>query len=137
MPHEMQRKRNNFATHSAAANTFKSVHLYLHNKTFLKIKQILALFPDLFDHLQYAKTERAKACPFYQVNDISVYLGRQMGGGVPDRKSAFHAHVLRFEPGAVRFLCYECSKYLGQKLQEKASLTKCTVEFSIRSTMFK
>ena len=55
--------------------------------------------------------------PFYHVNDISVYLGRQRGGGVP-----FHACVLHFEPGAVCFLLPKHSKlqHLGvQKLQDK------------------
>ena len=28
--------------------------------------------------------------PFYHVNDVSVYLGRQRGGVVPDWKNAFH-----------------------------------------------
>ena len=34
--------------------------------------------------------------PFYHMNDISVYLGRQRGGVVPDWKNAFHASVLHF-----------------------------------------
>ena len=37
-----------------------------------------------FDRLQYAETERRPG-PFYCMNDVSVYLGRQMGGGVPNQ----------------------------------------------------
>ena len=59
----------------------------------------------------------------YHVNDVSVYLGRQRGGGVPDRKDAFCACVLHFEPRAVRFSLRERFKlqHLGQKLQDQAS----------------
>ena len=37
------------------------------------------------------------------MNDISVYLDRQRGGGGHDLKNAFCTHVLHFEAGAVRF----------------------------------
>ena len=47
------------------------------------------------------------------MNDVSVYLGRQRGGGIPDRKGIFRTHVLRFEPRAVRFL------HKRSKLQRK------------------
>ena len=65
---------------------------------------------------------RGRPCIFYYVNDISVYLGRQSGGGggVP------HC-ILRtrfcFEPEVVRFSLHERLKpqRLGQKLQDKAS----------------
>ena len=39
--------------------------------------------------------------PFYHVNDVSVYLARQRGEGVPNRKNAFCACILHFEPEAV------------------------------------
>ena len=39
----------------------------------------------VFDRLQYAKTEGEGLVSFYHVNDVSVYLGRQRGGGVSDR----------------------------------------------------
>jgi len=47
---------------------------------------------------------------FYHVNDVSVYLGRQSGGGVIDWKNAFYTHVLQFEWGAVCFSLHERSK---------------------------
>ena len=37
------------------------------------------------------------------MNDVSVYLGRQTWGGVTDRKDAFRAHVLCFEPTSRTF----------------------------------
>ena len=40
--------------------------------------------------------------PFYHVNDVSVYLGRETGGGSPI-KSAFCICVLHFEPRVVCF----------------------------------
>ena len=36
-----------------------------------------------------------------------------MGGGVPDRKSAFHAHVLSFEPGMVLFFALQTFQILA------------------------
>ena len=49
-----------------------------------------------------------------------VDKGRVEGGG---QKNAFHAYVLRFEPGALRFSLCERSKFqhLGQNLHDKAS----------------
>ena len=35
------------------------------------------------------------------VHDVSVYQGRERGRGVPNRKNAFHACILHFEPGVV------------------------------------
>ena len=63
---------------------------------------------------------RRRPGTIYHVNDVSVYQGRQRGGGVPDRKGAC---VLRFESRAVRFPLCERSKpqHLGQKLQDQAS----------------
>ena len=60
---------------------------------------------------------------FYYVDDVSVYLGRQKGGGVTDRKYTFCTRVLHFELEAVHFSFHEHLKLqrLGQKLQEKAS----------------
>ena len=43
----------------------------------------------VFDHLPYAKMKGEG--PFYHMNDISVYLSRQMGGGVPRRKNELEA----------------------------------------------
>ena len=37
------------------------------------------------------------------MNDVSVYLGRQRGRGVPDRKNAFCTRIPRFEQRTVRF----------------------------------
>ena len=58
---------------------------------------------------------RGRPGPFYHVNDVSVYLdilyySRQRWGGVPDRKDAFLACVLRFELRVVRFLLRKRSK---------------------------
>ena len=54
----------------------------------------------------------------YHVNDVSVYQVDRGGGGVPERKDAFHAGVLHFEPRAIRFSLCERLKpqRLGQKL---------------------
>ena len=35
---------------------------------------------------------------FYHVNDVSVDLGRQRGGGVPDRKNELEALACSFSP---------------------------------------
>jgi len=50
-------------------------------------------------------------------------LSRERGGGGSDRRNAFCAHILCFEPGAVCFSLLERLKLqrLGQKLQDKAS----------------
>ena len=62
------------------------------------------VFPrSTFRSLTVCKNGGGRPGPFYHVNDVSVYLGRQRGGGVPDRKNAFRACILRFEPGVVRF----------------------------------
>ena len=70
------------------------------------------------------------------MNDVSVYLGRQKGGGVPDRKDAFRTCVLCFEPRAVHFSLCDCSKlqHLGQKLQDQASSPFDRGPFSLLST---
>ena len=62
-----------------------------------------------------------KTWPFYHMNDVSIYLGRQRRGGVPGRKNAFHECILRFEPTVVHLSLSEPSKlqYYGQKLKEK------------------
>ena len=75
-------------------------------------------YQPVFDILQYAKD-----CPFYHVNNISVYLGRQRWEGVPDRKDAFHTRILRFEPRVVHFSLCEHLKLqcLGQKLHDQVS----------------
>ena len=56
--------------------------------------------PSSFWLLPVCKNGRGRPGPFYQVNDISVYLGRQR---VSAQRSAFCACVLRFESGAVCF----------------------------------
>ena len=60
---------------------------------------------------------------FYHMNDVSVYLGRQRRGGVPDWENAFC--VLHFEPGVVCvcFLLHERFKLqcLGKKLHQAHS----------------
>ena len=65
------------------------------------------------------KKQRGRLGIFYHMNCFSVYLGRQMGGGVPNQKNTFHTHVLHFEPGAVSFSLCERSKlqHLGQLIQ--------------------
>ena len=51
----------------------------------------------VFDHLQYAKTEVGRPGPFYHVNDVSVYLGRQRGGRGPQSHFAHAFFVLNQE----------------------------------------
>ena len=62
-------------------------------------------FPGLptvqFWSLAVCKNGGGRPGPFYDMNDVSVYLSRQRGGGVPDRKDAFRRHVLCFEPRAI------------------------------------
>ena len=43
----------------------------------------------VFDRLQYAQNRGGRTGIFYHMNDVSVYLGRQSGGGggVPHRKN--------------------------------------------------
>ena len=43
----------------------------------------------VFDCFQYAEMEGEGLGPFYDMNDASVYLGRQRGERVSDRKNAF------------------------------------------------
>ena len=85
----------------------------------------LASFPGLstIQFLITCSMQKQRPGPFYHVNDISVYVDRQRRGGVPDRKNAFRAHILCFEPGEVRLSLRERSKFwsLGQKLQDKVS----------------
>ena len=59
----------------------------------------VALFPGL-PTVQFLVGE-GRPGPFYHVNDVSVYQGTERGRGVPDRKNAFRACILHFEPGAV------------------------------------
>ena len=66
------------------------VHVFSHRAT-AKLCDICSLATrashrPVFDHLQYAKTGRP--APFHHLNDISVYPGRQRGGGVPNEKNA-------------------------------------------------
>ena len=73
----------------------------------------------VFDHLQ---KWRRRPGPFYHMNDISVYLGRQREG--PPLEELLFAHTfLCFEPEVVCFSLHEHSKlqHLGQKLHDKAS----------------
>ena len=46
----------------------------------------------VFDLLQYAKNRGGRPGPFYHINDVSVYLGRQRGGGVPDQETHLCTH---------------------------------------------
>ena len=55
--------------------------------------------------------------PFYHVNDVSVYLDRQRGGGIPDWKNAFCTCILHFKPGVVRFSLHKILKL--QRLRQK------------------
>ena len=70
----------------------------------------------------YAKNGEGRRGPFYYVNDINVYLGRQRGEGSLI-KDAFHACILRFEPRVICLLLCERLKLqcLGQKLQDQTS----------------
>ena len=43
-----------------------------------------------------SRNRRGRPGPFYPVNDISVHLGRQRGGGVPNWKNTFRRHILHF-----------------------------------------
>ena len=74
----------------------------------------------VFDHLQ---KWRRRPGPFYHMNDVSVYLGRQGGPGPPLEELPFVHTFFCFEPEAVCFSLHEHSKlqHLGQKLQDKAS----------------
>ena len=49
----------------------------------------------VFDNLQYAKNGGGRPGIFYHVNDISVYLGTQRGGGVIHRKNKLEASLRR------------------------------------------
>ena len=64
--------------------------------------------------------------PFYHVNDISVYLGRQRGGGVPNQKNTFvHAFfVLKQEWYVFRFANIRKSRAWGRnyKIRPQARL---------------
>ena len=74
-----------------------------------------------FDHLQYAKMEGESLVHFITWYDVSVYLGRQRGWGVPGQKNAFRTRILRFETGVVCFSLSKRSKlqHWGQKSQGK------------------
>ena len=82
----------------------------------------LASFPGLptiqfFDRLQYAKTGGGRPGPFYYVNNVSVYLGRQRGGGVPRRNNELDALSCSFCPKHWSFECLQSGKHtaLGSK----------------------
>ena len=78
----------------------------------------LAFPPSSVWLLAVCKNGSGRPGPFYHMNDVSIYLGRQ-SVGVPNH-NPFCARVLHF---VVRFLLHKCSKlkHLGQKLQDKAS----------------
>ena len=84
----------------------------------------VALFPGL-PTVQFLICNNGGRRPgiLYHVNEVSVYLGRQRGGGIPHRKNAFCTHAFCFEPEAIRFSLHERSKLqrLGQKLRDKTS----------------
>ena len=48
----------------------------------------------VFDHLQYAKSEGGRPGPFYDVNDVSVYLGRQRGKGSPIERTSLRPFLV-------------------------------------------
>ena len=60
-----------------------------------------------FDCLQYAKTGEGGPSPFYHVNEVSVYLGRQRRGGVPDQKNDLEVLSCSFYP---KYSIFECSR---------------------------
>ena len=68
---------------------------------------LLALFPGLptIQSLVVCKRGGGRPGPFYHVNDVSVYLGRQRGGreGVPDRKNNLEAISCSFYPKRLSF----------------------------------
>ena len=73
----------------------------------------------VFDRLYHAKTEREGLVHFITWM-TSVYTLVDRGGKESlIEKNTFYAHVLHFEPRAVRFLLHERLKlqHLGQKLQ--------------------
>ena len=51
-----------------------------------------------FDCLQNAKMEGGKAWSILSRDDVSVYQGRQMGGGVPNQKNELEALSCSFYP---------------------------------------
>ena len=87
----------------------------------------LASFPDFplssFRSLIVCKNGGGRPRIFYYINEVSVYLGGQSGGGVYHQKYAFCARIFCFEPEVLRFSLHECSKLqrLGQKRQNKVS----------------
>ena len=89
----------------------------LHSKFVLA--SLLGLRTVQFWSLAVCKNGGGRPGPFYHVNDVSVYVGRQSGGGVLDRMNAFHTHVLHIELGLVH-VCFSLRKlsklqHLGQK----------------------
>ena len=74
-------------------------------------ESFLASFPGLptvqFLSLSVCKNEGGRPGPFYHWNDVSVYLVGRRGWGGGD---ALLTHVLRFEPGVVRFSFCKRSK---------------------------
>ena len=56
-------------------------------------------FPSFsFWSLAVCKNGGGRPGPFYHVDDVSVYLGRQRGGGVPHRKNELEALSCSFCP---------------------------------------
>ena len=87
-----------------------------------KIKQHLLFLcrvkiATLPDFLQHAKMEKEGL-----VHDISVYLGRQRGGGVPDRKNELEAFSCSFCPKCWSFECSLSKKLTAPSWRE---CTKC------------
>ena len=84
----------------------------------LSATHTVALFPGL--PIVQLLIGEGRPGPFYHVNDISVYQGRQRGGRGPQLKGRIsRILILSFEPGAVCSLLRKCLKlqHLGQKLQ--------------------
>ena len=87
-----------------------------------KIKQHLLFLcrvkiATLPDFLQHAKMEKEGL-----VHDISVYLGRQRGGGVPDRKNELKTFSCSFCPKCWSFKCSLSKKLTAPSSRE---CTKC------------
>ena len=53
-----------------------------------------------FDHLQYAKNGGGRPGPFYHVNDVSVYLGRQRGQGSLIKTTSLRSYLVVSTPSA-------------------------------------
>ena len=75
----------NEGRHKSMTKDAESLHAYV-NRARVRGGRSLVPRPShlpFFYCLQYCKNRGGRPGPFYHVNDVSVCLGRQSGGGVP------------------------------------------------------